>query len=59
MNNAIYTGPGQNMCLPQSAFHTNSEVHLPEVIMSTKKYGHLKKVIFYIARKNIVQKCRV
>ena len=66
-NNAIYVDPGQNLCLTQcleftlAAFHTNLStrlnlMHLSEAIMSTKKYGHLKKMIFYIARKIIVQK---
>ena len=31
-------------------------MHLSEVTMFTKKYGHLKKMIFYIARKIIIQK---
>ena len=67
MNYAIYADPGQNLCLAWwldftlAAFHTNSSrrlnlMHLSEVIMSTKKYGHLKKMMFYIARKIIVQK---
>ena len=67
MNSAIYADPGQNLCLTLwlgitlAAFHTNSSMrlnlmYLSDVIMSTKKYGHLKKMIFYIARKIIVQK---
>ena len=54
MNNAIYADPGQNLHLTRwleftiAAFHTNSStrlnlMHLSEVIISTKKYGHLKK----------------
>ena len=60
MNNTIYADPGQNLCLTRwleftlAAFHTNSStrlnlMHLSEVIMSTKKYGQLKKMISYIA----------
>ena len=67
MNNAIYADPGQNLCLTRcleftlAAFHKNSStrlnmMHLSGVIMSTEKYGHLKKMIFDIARKIIVQK---
>ena len=67
MNNAIYADPGQNLCLTQQlefalvAFHTNlfirlNLMHLSEVIISAKKYRHLKKMIFYIARKIVVQK---
>ena len=64
MNISIYADPGQNLCLTRwleftlAAFHTNSStrlnlMHLSEVIMSTKKSEHLRKMIFYIAR-NIV-----
>ena len=67
MTNAIYADPAQNLHQTQwleftlAAFHTNSAtrlnlIHLSEAIMSTKKYGHLKRMIFYIARKIIVQK---
>ena len=67
MNNAIYADPGQNLCLtrwlkfPLAAFNTNPStrlnmMHMPEVIMSTKKHGRLKKMIYYIARQIIVQK---
>ena len=59
MYNTIYADPCQNLCLMRwleftiEAFHTNSStrltlMHLSEVIMSTKKYGHLKKMMFYI-----------
>ena len=67
MNNPIYPDPGQNLCLMQwlqftlAAFQTNSStklnlMHKSEVIMSPKKYGQLKKMIFYIARKIISQR---
>ena len=59
MNNAIYSNPGQNLCLTLwlqftlETFNTNSStrlnsMNLSGVIMSTKKDGHLKKMIFYI-----------
>ena len=55
INNAIYVDPGQNLCLTRwpeftlADFHTNSStrlnlMHLLKVIMSTKKYGNLKKM---------------
>ena len=61
VNNAIYADPGQNLCLmlwlefTLVVFHTNLStrlnlMHISDVIMSTKKYGHLKKMIFYITR---------
>ena len=67
MNNTTYADPGQNLCLTQqlefslASFHTSLFIrlklmHPSEVINSTKKYGHLKKMIFYIARKVIIQK---
>ena len=67
MNNAIYADPGQNLSLTQwleftlAAFHINSStrlnlMYLSEVIMPAKKYGHLKRMIFYIARKIVAQK---
>ena len=64
MNNAIYADPGENLCLTRwleftlPAFYSNSFtrlnlMHLSEDIMPTKKYGNLKKVILYTARKII------
>ena len=67
MSNAIYEDPDQNLRLTRwleftlAAFHANLStrlnlMHLSQVIMSTKKYGYLERMIFYIARKIIVQK---
>ena len=44
-----------------AAFYTNLStrlnlMHLPELIISTNDYGLLKKSIYYIARKIIVQR---
>ena len=67
MNNAVYSNPGQNLCLTLwlqftlETFNTNSStrlnsMNLSGVIMSTKKDGHLKKMIFYILRSDIRHK---
>ena len=59
MNNRIYADPGQSLYLTRwleftlAAFHTNSStrlnlMQLSEIIIFTKKYGHLKKMIYTI-----------